>query len=192
MKHCTRRITSCTLLSCALAVTLPATLVHAHGLGAHVHGTANLQVAVEGNTLSLDMDTPLDNLLGFEHEPRDDKQKAAVRRMAQTLRDAAKQFVLSPAARCTLVSVHLESSVLDPKLLGEDSKPQQAAKQEEAGHADLDAGFAFRCASPKDLHDVEVRLFDRFHNLHQIDVQLAGPHGQAAAKLDTKQRRLSW
>lgn len=191
MKYFTRRITSYTLVSCALSVALPFTTAYANGLGVHVHGAGSLQVVVEGDELTLDMDTPLDNLLGFEHEPRDDKQKAAVRKMAQTLRDAAKQFVLTPAAHCTLTSVRLVSSVLDPKLLGEESKPKQAAK-EEAGHADLDASFSFRCANPKYLRDVEVKLFDNFRNLHQLDVQLVGPHGQAAAKLSSKQRRVSW
>lgn len=192
MKHYTRYIKSYALLSCTLAVALPASAVHAHGLGPHVHGTASLQVAAENDSLTLDMDTPLDNLLGFEHAPRNDKQKAAARKMAKSLRDAATQFVPTPAARCTLTSVHLESSVLDPKLLGEDSKPQHPAKQEEAGHADLDAGFVFRCASPKDLHDMEVKLFDSFPNMHHIDVQIVGPHGQAGAKLDTKNRLLTW
>lgn len=196
MNQRTHRITAPSLLSCALACLLPFTAAHAHGLGAHVHGTANLQVAVEGDSLSLDMDTPLDNLLGFEHEPRGDKQKNAVRNMAKALRDAATQFVPTPAARCTLVSVQLESGVLDPKLLGESAKPEHAQEkhehEEESGHADLDAGFTFRCASPKDLHDMEVKLFDSFPNLHHIDVQLVGPRGQTGAKLDTKQRHLSW
>ncbi len=192
MNKSTRRFKPYVLVSCTLALILPITLAHAHGLGAHVHGTGSLQVAVDNDGLSLDMDTPLDNLLGFEHEPRNDKQKTAVRKMAQTLRDAARQFVLSPAAHCTLSSVHLASSVLDPKLLGENSKHQQVAKEEEAGHADLDAGFTFTCTNPKELHDMEIKLFDSFPNLHQLDVQLVGPHGQAGMKLDSRQRRLTW
>ena len=39
----------------------------AHELGAHVHGIATLQVAVDEKTMTLDFSSPLDNLLGFEH-----------------------------------------------------------------------------------------------------------------------------
>ena len=47
----------------------------AHELGAHVHGVATLQIAVDDKTVTLDFSSPLDNLLGFEHVPRDAKQK---------------------------------------------------------------------------------------------------------------------
>lgn len=191
MENLIRQLKPYALVSCALAVALSGALAQAKELGAHVHGTAILQVAVEGDSLFLDMDTPLDNLVGFEHEPRDDKQKSTVRKMAQALRDAARLFVPTPAARCTLLSVHLESSVLDPNLLGESAKPKHA-HEEEAGHADLGAEYVFRCANPKQLHDLEVKVFDTFRDLHQIDVQFAGPRGQAAAKLNTKQRRFAW
>src|SRR5437879_845104 len=61
-------------------------LAFAHEQHAHVHGIASLQLAVDGNTLTLDLSSPLDNLLGFEHVPRTDKQKAAVHNMAERLR----------------------------------------------------------------------------------------------------------
>ena len=57
----------------------------AHEPGAHVHGVATLQVTQDQDTLSIDLDSPLDNLLGFEHAPRTDKQKQAVQQMIENL-----------------------------------------------------------------------------------------------------------
>src|SRR3954469_21515167 len=52
---------------------------------AHEHGVARLDVAVEGTKIMVMLDTPLDNLVGFEHEPRNDaehqKADAAVSRL---------------------------------------------------------------------------------------------------------------
>ena len=153
----------------------------AHGPGAHVHGIAKLDVAIDGETLTLALESPLDNLLGFEHMPRTDKQKAAVRAMAETLNKPAALFVATPAAQCAPASVKLESPVLEP-----------AKKDAGDGHADLDGEFVFRCAHPEALRDIEVRMFSAFPHLRQVDIQVAAPRGQAAGQLTAKQPRISW
>lgn len=181
MNNTTRLSQSCAPLLCTLAFAVCPLIAHAHEPGAHVHGVASLQVAVDGNTLTLDFSGPLDNLLGFEHVPRTAKQKAAVNNMAEQLRKTAQLFAPSAAAQCTSVSVKLESIVLDPK-----------RKDEGDGHADIDGEYVFHCAHPQQLHDLELKLFDSFPNLHQMNVQVAGPHGQTGAKLSSAQRRLSW
>lgn len=160
--------------------TLPL-LAKAHEPGAHVHGIAKLQVAVDGNTLTLDFESPLDSLLNFEHMPRTEKQKAAVRAMAERLNKPGTLFLPTPAARCDPVSVKLESPVLEPvrKPAGDD-------------HADLDAEFVFKCAQPNELRGMEIKLFDAFRNLRRLDVQVAGARGQAASRLTPAQHHISW
>ena len=160
-------------------------IVTAHELGAHVHGMATLQVAVDNKTMTLDFSSPLDNLLGFEHVPRDAKQKTVVKNMADSLNKADRLFIPSAEAQCTLQSVKLDSLVLD--------KQGNTQHQEEAGgHADLDGEFVFTCQHAGKLHDLEVKLFDAFPNLHQLKVEVATLKKQTSAKLTPDQRRASW
>jgi hypothetical protein len=156
----------------------------AHELGAHVHGIATLQVAVDEKTVTLDFSSPLDNLLGFEHLPRDDKQKAAVKSMAESLNKAELLFIPTTDAQCTLQSVKLDSLVLNSKSTQD--------KEEAGGHADLDGEFVFTCKQSGKLHDLEVKLFDTFPNLHQIKVEVATLKKQASAKLTPEQRHVNW
>jgi hypothetical protein len=142
---------------------------------------ATLQVAVDGNTLALNLEVPLDNLLGFEHVPRTEKEKAAVRDMVERLNQAERLFVPTPAAHCKPVSVKLESLVLQP-----------SKTKERDSHADLDGEFVFRCERPETLRDIEVTMFGGFSTLRQIDVQVATSRGQAASRLSRKQRRITW
>lgn len=160
-------------------------IVIAHELGAHVHGVATLQVAVDEKTMTLDFSSPLDNLLGFEHIPHDAKQKAAVKNMADSLNKASQLFILSADAQCTLESVKLDSLVLDKK---GNSLPQEEA----GGHADLDGEFVFACKQTGKLHNLEVKLFDSFPNLHQLKVEVATLKKQTSAKLTPEQRHVSW
>jgi hypothetical protein len=163
--------------------------VFAHEPGAHVHGVATLEVALDAQTLTIDLSTPLDNLIGFEHLPQNDRQKMLVKAMSDRLHRGDRLFIPTAAASCTLQNTVLNSLVLDnPK----NAKPQAAADGEEAGHADLDGEFVFTCTRPENLHDIEVRLFSPFPNLHILNVAVATAKGQTAAKLTADNRKVIW
>jgi hypothetical protein len=100
--------------SMAIAFAVP---VLAQSSGAHVHGQAGLEIAVDGETVQLNLYSPLDNLLGFEHAPRTEEERRAVRAMAAKLHQAGSLFVFTPSAGCRLESTNLNSAALSPELL---------------------------------------------------------------------------
>ena len=163
----------------ALAINPPA--ASSHELGAHVHGMATLQVAVDEKTMTLNFSSPLDNLLGFEHVARNQMEKSAVKNMADDLNKAEQFFIPTADAQCSLQSVKLDSIVLDPR-----------RHEEAGGHADLDGEFVFACKQTSMLHDLEVKLFDAFPHLRQLKVEVATLKKQAATTLTTTQRHASW
>lgn len=187
-----------TLLALAAALIIVSPFAYAEK--AHVHGVAELNVSVEGATLRLALESPLDNLLGFERAPKGDQELNNVRRVASQLRQADKLFVPTPGAGCKLASVKVESAVIDPVLLGEAPVARTAAKaaqrDDQAGtgheHADLDGEFIFHCAQPAALQGLEVRLFAAFPGYRQIRAQVVTAKRQSAAKLSPKASTLSW
>lgn len=88
------------MLLAALLVAAPAFAQHDHGHHhhAHQHGVAKLEVAVDGANLSLHLESPLEGLLGFEHAPRSNKERATVAEMRRKLADAGKLFIPTTAA----------------------------------------------------------------------------------------------
>lgn len=161
---------------------------------AHQHGVAEMRIVIDGSRLEVALETPLDNVVGFEHAPRNDRQRDAVRAMAAKLRQP-QMFVPTPAARCKAVSTKLESEVLPAELLGESGpvKPasvQPAAQGEE--HADLDATFIWNCEAPVQLKGLDTGLMQAFRGLRQVNVQVVGPAGQSATRLKQGQRSLAW
>ena len=94
----------------ALALLLaPAALLRAGE--AHRHGVARLDVAVDGTRVSLALDTPLDNLLGFEHAPRNAAERRAADAAVATLRQAAALFRFDIAAGCRSTAVGLRCAM---------------------------------------------------------------------------------
>ncbi|QDD65473.1 DUF2796 domain-containing protein [Herbaspirillum seropedicae] len=173
------------LLSLASLPALAADDAHDHhgNHPAHVHGVGKLDVALEGNTLTLHLDTPLVNVVGFEHAASSGKDKDSVRAAARTLREVNRIFATDAAAQCKSAEIQLESAALSPALLGEKAaaSAQDAPKD---GHADLDGDFTLVCASPGALTTLDLNgLFSAFPGFQRIDVQLATPKKQGALQL---------
>ncbi|HEY4316433.1 MAG TPA: DUF2796 domain-containing protein [Herbaspirillum sp.] len=167
----------------AIATLSIATAAAAHE--AHVHGVGKLDVALDGHTLSLHLDSPLINLLGFEHAASSAPDRQAAQKMGAQLHAAGQVFVATPAAQCRATSVTLLSAALDPALLGQKPMDGKAGTStaDHDGHADLDADFTFNCAHPEQLRAIDVKLFDLYPGFHRIDVQAVTPMGQSAATL---------
>lgn len=155
------------------------TVAIADAAPAHVHGEARLEISIDGEQLSIALESPLDDLLGFEHAPRNAAQRQAVQAMAAKLKQASQTFVPSAAAQCVLTGVELESPVL-------------GGKAEPGGHNDLDARYTWRCAKSEALRDIATGLFTYFPRLRRIAVEFAGPQGQRAGRLDARNPRFSW
>lgn len=95
--------------------------------GAHVHGTASLEIAIDGPVVSVSLHSPLGNLSGFEHAPRNENERRQIRIMATRLHQANSLFAFTPTARCQPESSSLESAVLEPALLAATTPATPAA-----------------------------------------------------------------
>jgi hypothetical protein len=165
---------------------------------AHVHGLARMNLAVDGQEVEIELDSPLANFVSFEHEPETDAQKQEVRRMAATLRKAEALFILPVEAKCRLEKVSLESGAISDDLLSPE-KPGQAESKHERhdehshdGHGDIEAEISFVCLEPGKLNSMTVDLFRAFPDLHEVEVQMLTSGKQGAAELVPESNLLRW
>ncbi len=161
---------------------------HAHeehgSLGAHEHGVASLNVALDGQTLEIQLESPAMNLVGFEHEAKSDADKAKVASARKHLEQPQALFALPIEAKCALQESELES----PLFGGAEHE-----HGDEHGHSDIDASYRFACANPETLKTLELgSFFGTFPATEKLQVQLIGPSGQQGAELTTSNSRLSF
>lgn len=149
----------------------------------HVHGVATLGIVIETGRVTVQLETPLDGLLGFERAPRTDAEKRRVEAAVATLRGADALFRFTPAAVCASANVELSSAALG---LGK-SDPGEAASE----HADLDGTFVFRCADTARLTEVDVGLFSAFSGMNRLQVEVATARGQFKRELTRPAQRVS-
>jgi Protein of unknown function (DUF2796) len=172
MKTATAALAALAVALVALASLLAAAPPSYAAGKAHQHGAAKLDIAVEATKLTLELECPLDNLLGFERGPRTDAERKQADAAVTRLKAGAEMFRIDPAAQCTLTKVELASAAL--KLGQPDPKEAKEAKE---GHADIDGSFEFTCADATKAAYIDVGLFE-FKRLQRLEVQVATPRGQ--------------
>lgn len=162
---------------------------HEHGsLAPHEHGVASLNVALDGQTLELDLDGPAMNLVGFEHAATTDADKATVAAAKARLENPLALFNLPPAAKCVVEAQELSSPLFDPA-------PEEGASNAKAEHhhSDIEAHYAFTCADTASLKTLDLsRFFKTFPGTHSFKVQLIGPNGQQAVNVSAKAPTLTF
>lgn len=146
------RLRKLTLPCVVLALVIPS--IEAFGKDKHVHGAVTFNVAVEGNVLSLEIDAPAVNVLGFEKAPRNDVERQAVASVDAWLSAGRDIAGVPRAAGCRLQSVTYEA----PKL--------------GSGHADYRPRYAFRCDNPAALEWVELWALRRLKDVEKAEVNL--------------------
>ncbi len=159
---------------------------HAHGsLGKHEHGVAQLNVALDGKTLELELDSPAMNLVGFEHAASTDADKAAVAKARAQLEKPLELFALPVTAGCSVASQELRSPLFGDKAPAHAHKEKAGHEHEhEHGHADIHAHYQLSCEKPVLLKLLTLaEFFKRFPATQKIQVQLIGPDGQKGADL---------
>lgn len=108
---------------------------------AHEHGAARLTVATTDVGFEVTLETPAANVFGFEHTAATDEEQQAISDAKEKLTGV---FTANNEAACELATYVLDTG------------------DEQGGHSDIDARWAFKCAQPDQLNRIDVRLFSAF------------------------------
>ena len=155
--------------------TVQADEMHDHGKhhhGKHVHGEVTLNVAIDGGTLTVEIETPAAQVLGFEKSPRDDAERAAVTAADAGFRSGRGMFGVPTAAGC--------------RLAGTDFTPPKLG----SGHADYRARYRFACSNAAALVWLEPWVLRRLKDVEKVEANIVGPGVQRQEILREPDRRI--
>lgn len=173
---------------------------------AHEHGVAQMNVAIEGDTLHIDFISPAANIVGFEHRPSTQAQKRAVDTAIAQLKDGARMFRLPPKALGKLVEsvvttdiareekqeTHAELDDDHDKGHAHDKKHDEEDHhaEENERHSEFKVQYRFTCKHPDKLEQIEVMLFKSFPAIEHIEVQIITESKQTALELTSKKNKV--
>jgi hypothetical protein len=186
---------------------------------AHVHGTSTLLVAVESDELVLEFTAPADDIVGFEHEPKNEEQEHQVEDALALLKSPSKLFALPEAADCeeeevqVLAAMHDGEHEEDHKAKHDHHKKDDHAHdkkedrahdekssaktsdrhdEDEETHSEFRLRYHFHCHAVGKLAGFELLMFKQFPRMHQVQVQVISARGQKSLTLDQDQPQLTF
>lgn len=159
--------------------------------GAHVHGIAALSLALEGQEVQIELDSPAANIVGFEHAPSSESDHAALDKAVATLKDGERLFRFNEDAGCRMETAKVTSALLDEGHEKHEEHEEHAkeghedAQHEHEGetHSDIEAAYHFECDQPGKLKQMTVELFEAFPGMEKIEVQYVIESKQGATEL---------
>jgi Protein of unknown function (DUF2796) len=174
------------LAAVALVVTLPggARAEEEHReLGPHVHGHGTLNIAVENKRVSMDLEVPGMDIVGFEHAASTDEQKKIVETATAQLNKPLEVFKLSQAAGCTVADAKV---AIEPEHHHDgddddhDADHDKAAggHDEHAGHNEFHVTYALDCSEPASLTAITFDYFKMFAGAHDLTVNVVTAKAQ--------------
>jgi hypothetical protein len=132
-------------------------------------GLSILSIAVNGPRLSVGLDGPVANFIGFEHAPVTPAQTAQLARAVEVLGAGSNLVLTPPEAYCRMDSASVS--------------PPAYKDAPGAGPARLAASWQFLCSSPAALIWIDARVLASFPNTARLATSVVTPSGRKAVVL---------
>ncbi|HEU0157987.1 MAG TPA: DUF2796 domain-containing protein [Hyphomicrobiaceae bacterium] len=190
------RIIRLAVLGSGLGLSLAAGVGNAQQrqLGAHEHGRGTLNLAIEGTRVSLELEVPAADIIGFEHVAKTPRQKAAVAQAKKQLLAPQALFKFPGAAGCVVAdaSVDLEADGEheheQAKAGGDGAKTADAGQ--EANHSNFHAQYSFTCKTTASITVVEFGYFQAFAGAQKLEVNVITAKGQSSFEVTRTKPRI--
>jgi hypothetical protein len=179
------------LAALAVAATAPSLARAAdehRELGPHVHGHGNLNIAVEDKRVSMELEVPGMDIVGFEHDATTDDQKAAMEKAKAQLAQPLSVFKLPAAAGCTVADakVELQAEHHHDGDADDDHDHDQGAGADHdhdgheghEGHKEFHVTYALDCAKPASITAIDFDYFKLFAGAHDLTVNVVTAKAQ--------------
>jgi hypothetical protein len=187
---------SISLIAAALAAA-PAAAEDAHReLGPHVHGHGTFNIAVEGKRVSMELEVPGMDIVGFEHAAKSKEQTDTVEAAKALLAQPLKLFKVPDAAQCTVTDAKVaieaehhhdgdEAEEGHADAHGDADDDHDADEHEgHEGHNEFHVTYALDCAEPAKLAAIEFDYFKSFAGAHDLTVNVVTANGQSSFEVN--------
>lgn len=152
-------------------------------LSSHVHGEAELTIAMEAGVVALEFRSPAVNIVGFEHAAHTAEQVQRVENTHKKLKSAATLFQFA-SDQCQVNEVSVDVS----NLL-ELSVDQGGCASGLDEHREILAQYRYRCDTPASL---TVAVFEFFPGVEQLNVVWVSSAQQGAKRLNPQDRTIEF
>jgi Protein of unknown function (DUF2796) len=166
-----------TLLAAALAAAPAVPGEQRRELGRHVHGHGTLNIAIEDKRVTMELEAPGMDIVGFEHSAESKEQKTAVKKANALLAQPLSLFKPPKSAGCVVAAAKVAIGAKPGG--GDEHRDAQAkadggehAQEGHGGHNEFHATYALVCDKPVNLTSLEFDYFKLFPGAQELTVNV--------------------
>jgi Protein of unknown function (DUF2796) len=152
--------------SVTLGLAVAGTTKRRHQHGAHVHGTATLNIAIEARTATIEFISPAESVIGFEHQ-------------ATSAADQNRQAMALDLLRNKIGSM----VVFDPALGCSFSPTKVDVMHQDKEHAEVHSTFAVSCHTPLAGSKLHFGFTKIFPAIQTVNVRLVAATQQVGMSI---------
>lgn len=169
----------------------------------HVHGEAELYIAMQGQKLLIELESPAANIIGFEHKPHTKAQKETLHIAMDTL--ASYQSLITFAkGECQQTDSNIESPFGDhddehEKHHDHHKEEKHAGhhghnhdKHDEETHADFHITYSLTCKNIQDISEASISAFKNFPGIEELNVSWVTEKGQGGIKAENSKTQIKF
>jgi len=182
------------MLTC-LMLTLPAHHAIAIELDAHEHGSANLDIVIDTDTIQMSFHSPAVNIVGFEYATDDKQQLLLIKQAKDSLSNVNDMFSLVGNVSCQTVKAsanwlteheeeHDDHEGHEEEHDDHEGHEEKHDETPSSEHAEFIAEYELTCKQLNNLTAIEVNLFEFFPAIADLDVQMIYAGGQVKQELN--------
>ncbi len=156
-------------------------------LGPHQHGHGTLNLAVEDQTVQMELEVPGVDIVGFEHKAETAEDRAKIEAAEKTLTQPLALFVLPGEAGCKVTAAKVSNvgaTESDHDALEHDHHDTTKAEEHEAEHSEFHGEYALSCSNVAAITSISFRYFEVFPNSAELAVTLITEKGQKAFEVN--------
>ena len=166
-------------------------------LGTHEHGHVELNVAVDGKNLFVEVHSPSQSFLGFEHRPETDQEKSLWTSVKNQWENKTSELIqIDPSLNCKFGQAHMDIHFEEEHHHdeGEHHEIESLSQGDEEHlmgmHSEIKAEATFLCREEINNSQLVVWLKKYFKNIEEIEAQVLPNSGVPYSKILTHRKAI--
>ncbi|HBV76605.1 DUF2796 domain-containing protein [Vibrio sp.] len=152
---------------------------------AHVHGLVTFNIVQDGNELLVEINSPGNDVLGFEHQPKSDEDQKRYQQVTHLLKQPESILHLPENAQCKAEYVSVKDNIAQTKEAHHDHDHDHQ-------HGTFTLEYHFQCNNIQQLSSISTQWFTQFPSTQTIDINLLTDANQQHIELKNPSNTIQW
>lgn len=153
-------------------------------LDVHEHGVGELNIAIDGDTVAMELHAPGADIVGFEYKATSAKDREALDTAVAMLAKPLELFVLPAAAKCSVTKASVGLEINDDHDDHGHKDQAEGDDHAEASHTEFHAEYLLTCGNTDALTKFDFAYFSTFENALELEVQIISASGARAYEVE--------